>query len=57
MSGLTKYVTNWTIGAGNLVIDTNMEDLQGINTVYIISEVIYAEKIRVEVGKTSLLTK
>ena len=57
MSGLTKYVTNWTIGAGNLVIDTNMEDLQGINTVYIISEIIYAEKIRVEVGKTSLLTK
>ena len=54
---MTKYVTNWTIGAGNLVIDTNMEDLQGINTVYIISEVIYAEKIRVEVGKTSLLTK
>ena len=49
MSGLTKYVTNWTIGASNLVIDTNMEDLHGIYTVYIISEVIYAEKVRVEV--------
>ena len=48
MSG-SKYVTHWTIGAGNLVINTSMEDLQGINTVYIISEVIYAEKVRVEV--------
>ena len=55
MTGLTKYVTNWAIGQGNLVIDTSMEDLQGIKTIYIISEVVYAQKVRVEVeiGKSS----
>ena len=45
----THPVTNWTIGEGNLVIENNMEDLRGINTIYIISEVIYAQKVRVEV--------
>ena len=56
MSGLTKYVTNWTIGEGNLVIDNNVEDLQDITTIYIISEVIYAQKVcvEVEVGKASM---
>ena len=49
MTGLSKYVTNWAIGEGNLVLDTDMVDLQGIKTIYIISEVIYAQKVRVEV--------
>merc|ERR1711875_83160 len=51
MSNITKLVTNWaSIGEGNLVIDNSLEDLQGIKTIYIISEVIYAEKILVEVN-------
>ena len=51
MSNMTKLVTNWAgIGEGNLVIDNSLEDLQGIKTIYIISEVIYAERITVEVN-------
>ena len=38
------------MGEGNLVIDNSLEDLQGIKTIYIISEVIYAERISVEIS-------
>ena len=51
MSNMTKLVTNWAgIGEGSLVIDNTLEDLHGIKTIYIISEVIYAERITVEVN-------
>ena len=50
MSDLTKLVTNWAaIGEGSLVIDNRLEDLQGIKNIFIISEVIYADKISVDV--------
>merc|ERR1719153_718706 len=50
MSDLSKLVTNWAgIGEGSLVIDNRLEDLQGIKSIFIISEVIYADKISVDV--------
>ena len=38
------------MGEGSLVNDNSLEDLQGIKTIYIISEVIYAESISVEIS-------
>ena len=49
LTGLTKLVANWTIGEGGLVLDTSLEELKEVRKVYIISEVVYAETIRVEV--------
>ena len=37
------------MGEGSLVIDNSL-DLQGIKTIYIISEVIYAERLSVEIS-------
>ena len=50
MSDLSKLVTNWAaISEGSLVIDNRLEDLQDVKNVFIISEVIYADKISVDV--------
>ena len=49
LAGLTKLVANWTIREGGLVLDTGLEELEGVRKVYIISEVVYAETIRMEV--------
>ena len=49
MTDLTKFVTHLDIGEGDLVIDTNKRaSLQGIKTIYIINEVVYADTIRAE---------
>ena len=44
------------MGEGNLVIDNSLEDLQGIKTIYIIREVIYAERISVEINVRTAVT-
>ena len=49
LTGLTKLVTNWTMTEGSMVIDTSMEELQEVRKVYVISEVVYADKLVVEV--------
>ena len=55
MTDLTKFVTHLDIGEGDLVIDTNKRaSLQGIKTIYIINEVVYAETIRAEFKMTNV---
>ena len=49
LSGLIKLVTNWTINEGSLVLDTGLEELEGVRKLYIISEVVFADRVRVEV--------
>ena len=55
LGGLSKLVTNWTITEGKLVMDTSIKELAEAGKVYVISEVIYAETVIVEVDskKTS----
>ena len=49
LSGLTKLVTNWTMAEGELVLDTGVEGLLEGGKVYIITEVVYAHTVKVEV--------
>ena len=49
LGGLSKLVTNWTIGEGKLVMDTSIKELTEAGKVYVITEVIYAETVIVEV--------
>ena len=49
LGGLSKLVTNWTIGEGKLVMDKSFEELADVAKVYIISEVVFAETVIVEV--------
>jgi hypothetical protein len=39
LEGLSKYVVNWVMSAGDLVLDRSREVLTNIRTVYIIDEV------------------
>ena len=48
MSGLSKYELNWNLKQGSLVIDCEKVDLSN-GSVYIISEVVYAEKVTIDV--------
>ena len=49
LGGLSKLVTNWTISEGKLVLDTSIKELTEAGKVYVITEVIYAETVIVEV--------
>jgi len=48
LNGLRKVVTNWTVESGSLVLDLELEELNGIKSVYIIGEVIYSERVFME---------
>ena len=48
MEGMKKYVMNWNLDGGRLVLDTEKVDLRKEN-VYVISEVVYATNVIVEV--------
>ena len=48
MSGLSKYELNWNLKQGSLVLDCEKVDLCN-DSVYIISEVVYAEKVIIDV--------
>ena len=48
MSGLSKYELNWNLNQGSLVIDCEKVDLSN-GSVYIISEVVYAQKVTIDV--------
>ena len=48
MEGMKKYVMNWNLDGRRLVLDSEKVDLRKEN-VYVISEVVYADKIIVEV--------
>ena len=48
LDGLKKKVVNWAgISSGQLIIDTDKVDLEGRRILYIITEVIYANKVSV----------
>ena len=49
LSDLDKKVVNWTIDASDIVIDTFKERLSNIDQIYIITEVVYADKVCIEV--------
>ena len=40
MTGMSKQVVNWGLHQGQLVVDTLLPQLDGLKTIYIISEVI-----------------
>ena len=48
LNGLRKVVTNWTVESGSLVLDLELKELNGIKFVYIIGEVIYSERVFME---------
>ena len=48
MSGMAKYEMNWNLKEGSLVLDCEKVDLCN-GSVYIISEVVYAEKVIIDV--------
>ena len=51
MSGLVKHVVDWSyINHGSLVIDKSIDGLEQVNNIYIISEVVYANLLKVEVN-------
>merc|ERR1719295_106668 len=54
LGGLSKLVTNWTIGEGKLVMDTSIRELTEAGKVYVITEVIYAETVIVEVDSKKM---
>jgi hypothetical protein len=39
LDGLSKYVVNWIMSSGDLVLDKSREVISNIKTVYIIDEV------------------
>ena len=54
LGGLSKLVTNWTISEGKLVLDTSIKELTEAGKVYVITEVIYAETVIVEVDSKKM---
>ena len=58
MTGLSKYEVNWNIPHGSLALDCEKVDLCN-KSVYVISEVVYAEKviIDVQVNKKNIIEK
>ena len=58
MSGMTKYLLNWNLKEGSLVLDSEKVDLRN-ESVYVISEVVYAEQviIDVQVNKDSVVDR
>ena len=48
MSGLSKYEVNWNLKQGSLVLDCDKVDLCN-ESVYVISEVVYAEEVIIDV--------
>ena len=48
MAGLSKYELNWNLKQGSLVLDCEKVDLCN-DSVYIISEVVYAEKVIIDI--------
>ena len=48
LSGLSKYELNWNLKQGSLVLDCEKVDLCN-ESVYVISEVVYAEKVIIDV--------
>ena len=51
LNNMSKEVINWsTLGEGDLVFDREILDLEGRRTVYVISEVIYAESVSINVS-------
>ena len=57
MSGLVKHVIDWShMSEGHLVIDKSIEGLEKVNSIYIISEVVYTNhlKMKVNVGGLTL---
>ena len=48
LKGLKKVVTNWTVDSGSLVLDLELEELHDVKSVYVISEVIYSERVFME---------
>ena len=54
LGGLRKLVTNWTIGEGKLVMDTGIKEIAEAGKVYVITEVIYAETVVVEVDSKKI---
>ena len=50
LHGMSKEVINWsTLDEGDLVFDREKLDLEGRRTLFIITEVVYAEKVDIEV--------
>jgi len=49
LSALSKYVVNWGLYRGQLVLNRHLEGLKNNKTVYIITDVVYANKIEMEV--------
>ena len=48
MSGMSKYQLNWNLKQGSLVLDSEKVDLRN-DSVYVISEVVYAKSVLVDV--------
>merc|ERR1712243_160932 len=51
LHGMSKEVINWSqLDEGDLVFDREVLDLEGRRTLFIITEVIYAKKIQIQVS-------
>ena len=50
MNDISKEAVNLSINDGNVVLDTFKDSLKGIDSIYIISEVIYAERVQISVN-------
>merc|ERR1719348_785859 len=50
VEGMSKHVVNWALYSHSLVLDTAKPFIHGLKTIYIISEVVYAEGIEVELS-------
>jgi len=49
VEGMKKHVVNWALYTGDLVLNMGLPAVHNIKTVYVISEVVYADNILVEV--------
>ncbi len=49
ITGMSKYVINWAIYTEKLVLDKSLDLIKPIKTIYLINEVVYAEKITLNV--------
>ena len=50
MMDISKEAVNMSINEGNVVLDTFKDSLKGISNIYIINEVIYAERVQIRVN-------
>ena len=50
MKDISKEAVNLSINDGNVVLDTFKDSLKSIDSIYIISEVIFAERVQITVN-------